>query len=762
MKSTVIGYPYIGPNREWKKTIEAFWSKEISEQQFEVLMKEYRLANIQVQLDAKIDLVTVGDFTYYDRMLDLAAMFGIIPARYKWNSDLVSLETYYAMARGNQSAPASEMTKWFNTNYHYIVPEYEGQTLKLLDNKPLRYYLEAKENFNAELKPTIIGPGTFYFLTKEVATLNKPSYLLQLINVYSQLLSELSAAGAKWIQIEEPILSTSLSKEDMKIISEIYEQLNTDNYSSNLLLQTYFESAEWYEELIKLPVAGIGLDFVHGLEENISNIKKFGFPNDKVLAAGIINGRDIWITPLQQSFKLLIELESLVSPNHLWIQPSCSLMHVPVSLTPETKLPKELYENLAFANEKLQELAILKNALTNNRDANQEAFEQNRLIRELLNSSSVRQQEEVLKNIKRLSEIQITRQSAYAIRKDRQQRLLQLPDFPTTTIGSFPQTAEVKRNRSQLKKGLIDKEQHDNFIKNEIKKWIAYQEELELDVLVHGEFERTDMVEYFGEKLVGFAFTEKAWVVSYGSRCVKPPIIYGDVRWEKPMTLDETVYAQSLTTKPVKGMLTGPITILNWSFVRDDVPRSIVAQQIALALRKEIEALETAGIRIIQVDEPALREGLPLKASKHDAYLDWSVDAFKLATSGVEDETQIHTHMCYCEFNDFIEPIRALDADVISIETSKSHGEIIEAFKNATYTNSIGLGVYDIHSPRVPEIDEMVAVVNDSLEVLLPEQCWINPDCGLKTRKTDETLAALEIMVNTAKLLRKRSVQSVN
>ncbi|MGE7836573.1 5-methyltetrahydropteroyltriglutamate--homocysteine S-methyltransferase [Viridibacillus arvi] len=762
MKSTVIGYPYIGPNREWKKTIEAFWSKEISEQQFEVQMKEYRLANIQVQLDAKIDLVTVGDFTYYDRMLDLAAMFGIIPARYNWNSDLVSLETYYAMARGNQSAPASEMTKWFNTNYHYIVPEYEGQTLKLLDNKPLRYYLEAKENFNAELKPTIIGPGTFYFLTKEVATQNKPSYLLQLINVYSQMLSELSAAGAKWIQIEEPILSTSLSKEDMKIISEIYEQLNTANYASNLLLQTYFESAEWYEELIKLPVAGIGLDFVHGLEENVSNIKKYGFPNDKVLAAGIINGRDIWITPLQQSFKLLIELESLVSPDHLWIQPSCSLMHVPVSLTAETKLPKELYENLAFANEKLQELAILKNALTNNRDANQEAFERNRLTRELLNSSSVRQQEEVQKNIKRLNEIQITRQSEYAIRKDRQQKLLQLPDFPTTTIGSFPQTAEVKRNRSQLKKELIDKEQHDNFIKNEIKKWIAYQEKLELDVLVHGEFERTDMVEYFGEKLVGFAFTEKAWVVSYGSRCVKPPIIYGDVRWEKPMTLDETVYAQSLTTKPVKGMLTGPITILNWSFVRDDVPRSIVAQQIALALRKEIEALETAGIRIIQVDEPALREGLPLKASKHDAYLDWSIDAFKLATSGVEDETQIHTHMCYCEFNDFIEPIRALDADVISIETSKSHGEIIEAFKNATYTNSIGLGVYDIHSPRIPEIDEMVAVVNDSLEVLSPEQCWINPDCGLKTRKTDETLAALEIMVDTAKLLRKRSVQRVN
>ncbi|MBK3496095.1 5-methyltetrahydropteroyltriglutamate--homocysteine S-methyltransferase [Viridibacillus sp. YIM B01967] len=761
MKSTVVGYPYIGPNREWKKTLEAFWGEEISEQQFEAQMKEYRLANIKVQIDAKVDSITVGDFTYYDRMLDLATMFGIIPKRYKWNSDSVSLETYYAMARGNQAAPASEMTKWFNTNYHYIVPEYEGQNLKLIDNKPLRYFLEAKENFNVEIKPTIIGPATFYLLTKEVETSNKPSYLLQLTNVYSQLLSELSLAGAEWVQIEEPILATSLSSDDMRIITEIYDQLNTTKGSSKLLLQSYFESVEWYEEVINLPVAGIALDFVHGFEENISNIRNFGFPKDKVLSAGIINGRDIWITPLQQSLDLLVELESLVTPNHLWIQPSCSLMHVPVSLTLESNLPKELNDNLAFANEKLQELAILKNALKNGRDVYQEAFENNRLARELLNNSLVRQQEEVQNSIKRLSEVSLSRISEYAIRKDLQQELLQLPRFPTTTIGSFPQTAEVKRNRTQLKKGQIGKEQHDNFIKDEIERWIAYQEGLELDVLVHGEFERTDMVEYFGEKLAGFVFTANAWVVSYGSRCVKPPIIYGDVKWENPMTLDETVYAQTLTTKPVKGMLTGPITILNWSFVRDDIPRSIVAQQIALALRKEIKVLESAGIRVIQVDEPALREGLPLKAKKHDDYLNWSVDAFKLATSGVEDETQIHTHMCYCEFNDFIEPIRALDADVISIETSKSHGEIIKAFKDAKYTNSVGLGVYDIHSPRIPNIDEMVAVVNDSLEAISPEQCWINPDCGLKTRKTDETLAALERMVNTAKLLRERSVQRI-
>ncbi|MDQ0216035.1 5-methyltetrahydropteroyltriglutamate--homocysteine methyltransferase [Oikeobacillus pervagus] len=754
--STVIGYPYIGANREWKRTVEAYWKKTLTEERFEESMKALRLANIQKQIDAKVDIVTVGDFTYYDRVLDVAAMFGMVPKRYNWDGKEVDLDTYYSIARGNKESVSSEMTKWFNTNYHYIVPEYDRSSLRLYENNPLKAYLEAKEELGVSGKPTMIGPITFYKLTKELKKGDQPAYMSQLISLYTQVLKELVAEDVEWIQLEEPILATSISEKDMELAIMVYKQFSEIVPEAKILLQTYFESVDHYEAVIDLPVAGIGLDFVHGYQENLANLKKWGFPEEKVLVAGIINGRDIWCTPLEKQFDLLIELESLVGRGKLWIQPSCSLMHVPVTVNSESTLPEPLKNNLAFADEKLKELSILRNALCEGSHAYQEVFNHNKSSIDDLNNHPSRKLRNVHEAIAQVNEGDFNRTSSYEVRKAIQQKSLQLPLFPTTTIGSFPQTPEVKKARSQMRKGEISSEDYREFIKLEIKKWIDYQEKLGLDVLVHGEFERTDMVEYFGEKLDGFAFTENAWVVSYGSRCVKPPIIYGDVQWIMPMTVSETVYAQSLTKKPVKGMLTGPITILNWSFVRNDIPRKEVANQIALAIRKEVQFLEGEGIRIIQVDEPALREGLPLKINKQASYLEWAINAFKLATSQVADETQIHTHMCYCEFNDFIEPIRKLDADVISIETSRSHGEIIEAFKHYEYKNDIGLGVYDIHSPRIPQLNEMKAIIDDSLEVLSAQQCWINPDCGLKTRKTEETLAALERMIDTTKTFRER------
>ena len=759
--STLIGYPYIGTDREWKRALEAYWAKTITEQQFEESMKALRLANIQKQVDANVDLITVGDFTYYDRILDVAAMFGMVPKRYNWDGQLVDLDTYYSIARGNKQAVASEMTKWFNTNYHYIVPEYDGSNLQLLENKPLKAYQEAKKELGVYGKPTLVGPITFYKLTKVIHNANKPAYMLQLINLYTKILKELVAEGVEWIQLEEPILATSISKDDMRLASQVYKQLIDEVPQAQVLLQTYFEAVEHYEDVINLPVAGIGLDFVHGYTENMDNLQKWGFPKDKILSAGIINGRDIWLTPLQKQYDVLKELQQIVGSETIWIQPSCSLMHVPVTVASENNLPEQLKTNLAFANEKLTELTILRNALLYGIEEYKPIFVENSASINDFNNSAFRQITSVHEAIAQINEQDLNRKSTHAIRKSIQNEVLQLPLFPTTTIGSFPQTAEVKQTRSKMRKGDMTQEQYATFIKAEIKKWIHYQEQLDLDVLVHGEFERTDMVEYFGEKLDGFAFTEKAWVVSYGSRCVKPPIIYGDVQWTEPMTIDETVYAQSLTSKTVKGMLTGPITILNWSFVRDDISRESVANQIALAILKEVQLLEQQGIRIIQVDEPALREGLPLKTNKQQEYLKWAVTAFKLATSQVNDETQIHTHMCYCEFNDFIEPIRALDADVISIETSRSHGEIIEAFKVHKYENDLGLGVYDIHSPRIPQIEEMQTIIKDSLQVLSPDQCWINPDCGLKTRKTEETLASLERMVKIAKILRKSYIKQV-
>ncbi|MCE4045650.1 5-methyltetrahydropteroyltriglutamate--homocysteine S-methyltransferase [Lysinibacillus fusiformis] len=760
--STLIGYPYIGDDREWKKALEAFWRQERTEEDFQATLKSIRLSRIEKQLQSGIDMVTVGDFTLYDRMLDTALMFGLVPKRFNWQGGRVDLHTYYSVARGNPSAVASEMTKWFNTNYHYIVPEYEGQPLQLTENKVLADFLEAKEAFGIIAKPTLIGPYTFYKLTKGYNKLTQVEYLVALLPLYAQIIQELVDAGAKWIQLEEPSLVTTLDSAERKLVQEIYTQLATTVPAAKLMLQTYFEALCSYETLIALPVQGFGLDFVHGYKGNMESLRQFGFPQDKVLAIGIVNGRDIWRSNLAEANATIQAIEKLSDAKELWIQPSSSLQHVPISTSLEKKLDPVLKQALAFADEKIVEIIELTKYRKNQDGTLRHNFSASMKAIEALKNHSIRQNKMIQQAAQSLLTEDFERHSDFNQRQKIQQQALGLPLFPTTTIGSFPQSDEVKRNRNAWRKKQLSNEDYEAFIELETKRWIHLQEDLDMDVLVHGEFERTDMVEYFGEKLTGFAFTEKAWVVSYGSRCVKPPIIYGDVAWSSAITVKESAYAQSLTKRFVKGMLTGPVTILNWSFVRDDISRKDVAYQIALALRKEVEALETAGISIIQVDEPALREGLPLRKEEWGTYLDWAVNAFKLATSSVKDETQIHTHMCYCEFNDFIEPISALDADVISIETSRSHGELISSLQVNPYTKGIGLGVYDIHSPRVPSEGEMLAIMRDSLQVLDKHQFWVNPDCGLKTRKEPETIAALANMVGATKILRQEVKESIS
>lgn len=759
--STVIGYPYIGGNREWKRCVESFWNKKISEEQFTTEMKSIRLNNLKHQQTLGLDLLTVGDFTFYDRMLDVAAMFGLVPNRYKWTGDEVDLTTYYTMARGGKEAVACEMTKWFNTNYHYIVPEYEGKQPQLTKNYILDYFIEAKEELGVIAKPTIIGPFTFVQLAKGYDVKSKNSFLVKLLPLYVQVFQELLEAGAEWIQVEEPALCLSLNEEEIKLVQEAYTYLASELPEAKLMLQTYFEALSAYKELTQLPVAGFGLDFVHGAEENILSIRKYGFPQDKVLGIGLINGRDIWKTDLVEKAAATQSLLLLSGVKEAWIQSSCSLQHVPVTTKTEKELDATLNAALSFADEKIEELTQVtaycvgagtsdKNSLKKSKQAI-EALAQHKTR----NNTNVKQLEATVKVA------DFSRPLSFKERQSLQQTALNLPDFPTTTIGSFPQSDQVKRTRTAWRKKEITDAAYAEFVKNETARWIEIQEDIGLDVLVTGEFERTDMVEYFGEKLSGIAFTKFAWVVSYGSRCVKPPIIYGDVEWTSPMTVKEIVEAQELTEKYVKGMLTGPITILNWSFVRDDISREQVANQLALALREEIQALEDAGIAIIQVDEPALREGLPLRKEKWNEYLRWAVNAFKLATSSVQNETQVHTHMCYCEFNDFIDTIRALDADVISIETSRSHGELIHSLKQNSYELGIGLGVYDIHSPRVPSVAEMENILNDSLEVISKEQFWVNPDCGLKTRREEETVKSLKNMVAATQKLREQLSQTV-
>ncbi|GAA4851478.1 5-methyltetrahydropteroyltriglutamate--homocysteine S-methyltransferase [Paenibacillus vulneris] len=759
VKSSVLGYPRIGADREWKKALEAFWSGRLEEQDFRSQLQNIRLGHLRKQQEKGIDLIPVNDFSYYDHILDTAAMFGIIPSRFSYTGGAVPLSVYYGVARGTEGAAASEMTKWFNTNYHYIVPELSGASPVLTENKPLEAYREAKEKLGIEGKPVIVGPLTFLKLSKGYAASETDAWLDKLLPLYVQLLQELAAEGVQWVQVDEPILVTKLSDEDVQRLKHIYETFAAAVPGLNLMLQTYFESVERYSDIVKLPVKGIGLDFVHGYDGNLNSIQTIGYPQDKVLGAGVIDGRGIWKASLTGKLELLKELAKAVPADRLIVQSSCSLLHVPVTVERETKLTSDLKGALAFADEKLNELVLLTKAFSSKEAVQGELEQYDRAI-QTLQQSAERNRSEVQTAVAAFSSQDPVRSAPFAERYAAQQAKWQLPLFPTTTIGSFPQSAEVRKARQLWRKGEWNDKQYAEFIREQIDTWIKIQEEIGIDVLVHGEFERTDMVEFFGEKLAGFAFTQNGWVQSYGSRCVKPPVIYGDVAFIGEMTVEETKYAQSQTSHPVKGMLTGPITIMNWSFVREDIPREQIAYQLAYALRQEVEALEKAGIGMIQVDEPAVREGLPLKESEQADYLAWAVKAFRIATCTVQKTTQIHTHMCYCEFHDMIDSIEAMDADVISIETSRSHGELIHSFELNTYKLGIGLGVYDIHSPRIPSVEEMTGMIERALRVLDPKLFWINPDCGLKTRGLEETVASLRNMVEATKTARAKYEQS--
>lgn len=761
VKSSVLGYPRIGADREWKKALEAFWSNKLEETEFQSQLQGIRLNHLRKQQEKGIDYIPVNDFSYYDHILDTAAMFGIIPKRFPYEGGVVPLSVYYGIARGTKDAPASEMTKWFNTNYHYIVPELAGVSPVLTENKPLTAYREAKEKLGIEGKPVIVGPLTFLKLSKGFDLSETDAWLDRLLPLYIQILQELAEEGVPWVQMDEPILVTKLSEADVQRLKTIYESFAAAVPSLNIMLQTYFESVEHYSDIVALPVKGIGLDFVHGLTGNIQSIKALGFPADKILGAGVIDGRGIWKASLRGKLALLEELVELVTAERLIVQSSCSLLHVPVTTERETKLASELKHGLAFADEKLDELVLLTKALSSGSAGIIDELDKSDCAIQALQQSDERNRIGIQQAVAALRVQQPERSHPFAERHAAQQVKWQLPLFPTTTIGSFPQSAEVRKARQLWRKGEWNNDQYANFIREQIDVWIKLQEEIGLDVLVHGEFERTDMVEFFGEKLAGFAFTQNGWVQSYGSRCVKPPIIFGDVAFTGAMTVEETKYAQSRTQRPVKGMLTGPITIMNWSFVREDIPREQIAYQLAYALRQEVEALELAGIGMIQVDEPAVREGLPLKEDEQANYLAWAVKAFRIATCTVREATQIHTHMCYCEFHDMIDSIEAMDADVISIETSRSHGELIHSFELNTYKLGIGLGVYDIHSPRIPSVEEMTGMIERALRVLDAKLFWINPDCGLKTRGLEETIVSLRNMVDATKMARVKHAATV-
>ncbi|MBC6163858.1 5-methyltetrahydropteroyltriglutamate--homocysteine S-methyltransferase [Listeria booriae] len=750
VQSSNLGYPRLGEKREWKKALENYWNNKISEEQLLSETKELRLHALKKQQDKGIDLIPVGDFSFYDHILDTSITFAIVPKRFAYDGGKVPIDTYFEIARGKDDAVASEMTKWFNTNYHYIVPELEGAKPQLTENRALFYYEEAKRELGIDGKPVLVGPITYLKLAKGNADFK--GLLDQLVPLYGQVLKELQDAGATWVQIDEPYLATSFDKSELALFEEVYANFAKVAPDLKIELQTYFESLDYFEDVVKLPVAAIGVDFVHDHGESIEALEKFGFPADKVLAAGVIDGRNVWRADLDAKLALLERIAKVVPKERLIVQPSSSLLHVPVTKLSESDLDGVLLGGLSFADEKLVELVALAKAL-NGEDV-KAVFADAKAGLDAINGSHHRNNAEVQEAIRNLENVEVKRDLPFAERIKLQHEWLQLPLLPTTTIGSFPQSPEVRKKRSDWLKKVITDAEYEKFIEEETERWIRIQEDLDLDVLVHGEFERTDMVEYFGQKLDGFQATKFGWVQSYGSRAVRPPLVYGDVAFTEAITVKESVYAQSLTDRPVKGMLTAPVTIINWSFVRDDVPDYVVANQVGLALRKEVEALEAAGIRVIQVDEPALREGLPLKRSRWQKYLDDAVYSFKLTTTSVKNDTQIHTHMCYAEFEDIIDTISALDADVISIETSRSHGEIIETFEKVGYDKEIGLGVYDIHSPRVPTTGEIQENIRRALKVIDARQFWVNPDCGLKTRKEKETVEALRDMVNATKEIR--------
>ncbi len=686
-------------------------------------------------------------------------MLGAVPSRFRYAGGPVDPDTYFAMARGAKTVTAMEMTKWFDTNYHYIVPELEAdQRFCLGSTKAVDEFVEARE-LGIMTRPVLLGPVSFLLLSKaQTPGLEPLSLLDRILPVYASILGRLAAAGAAAVQIDEPVLALDLDEATSRAFGDAYEFLAAATGRLSICLATYFGSLRENLDLaLRLPVSCVHLDLVRGPEQLADALARV--PDGKSLSLGVVNGRNVWRSRITDVLPSVEEAVRVLGPERIVLAPSCSLLHCPVDLKAEPDLPEEVRERLAFALQKLEELSILRTALDSGRDTVQAAIEENTALFERIAASQRIHNSQVQARMQGLSAAMLARTSSFDQRLPRQQESLKLPLLPTTTIGSFPQTSDIRQARSAFKQGTITRKQYETQMARQIKEAIQIQEKAGLDVLVHGEPERNDMVEYFGEMLDGFAFTRNGWVQSYGSRCVKPPIIYGDVSRPKPMTVRWIRFAQTLTAKPVKGMLTGPITILEWSFVREDCPRQDTAFQIALAIRDEVADLEAAGVKIIQIDEPALREGLPLRKSDWHQYLDWAVGAFRLATSGVSDATQIHTHMCYGDFNDIIEAIAALDADVISIEAARSGVELLGAFREFKYPNHIGPGVYDIHSPRVPSAEEMEEAITKQMAVLDVSQLWVNPDCGLKTRQWDQVKPALANMVTAARRLREQIAQ---
>ncbi|MBF7019758.1 5-methyltetrahydropteroyltriglutamate--homocysteine S-methyltransferase [Staphylococcus sp. 18_1_E_LY] len=744
IKTSNLGFPRLGRKREWKKTIESYWSNKINADELNQQLTDLHKENLLLQKNYNLDSIPVGDFSLYDHILDTSLLFNIIPERFQGRE--VNNDLLFDIARGNKEHVASALIKWFNTNYHYIVPEWDHAEPKLNHNVLLERFNYA-QSLNVNAHPVIVGPITFVQLSKG-GNQTFEEKVETLLPLYKEVLQSLADAGAEYIQIDEPVLVTDTSEDFEDITRHAYDYFAQAGLGEKLVIQTYFERVN-LKFLNSLPVKGLGLDFVHDNGYNLSQIEAGDLAKDKVLYAGIIDGRNVWAADIEAKQSLIEKLQNYTT--ELVIQPSSSLLHVPVSLDDET-LDESIAEGLSFATEKLDELDALRRLFNDNDFAK---FDE-------LKARYERFQNQSFKNLEYdFDSVRSSRKSPFAERRKEQDAQLNLPDLPTTTIGSFPQSQEVRKQRAAWKNNRITDAEYNDFLESEIARWIKIQEDIGLDVLVHGEFERNDMVEFFGEKLQGFLVTKFGWVQSYGSRAVKPPIIYGDVKWNEPLTVKETLYAQGLTDKPVKGMLTGPVTILNWSFERVDLPREEVQNQIALAINEEVLALEDAGIKIIQVDEPALREGLPLRSEYHADYLNKAVHSFKLATSSVADATQIHTHMCYSQFGQIIHAIYDLDADVISIETSRSHGDLIQDFEDITYDLGIGLGVYDIHSPRIPTEEEITTAIDRALQQIDRSLFWVNPDCGLKTRKEDEVREALTVLVNSVDKLRKTKSTTV-
>ncbi|KAL6585568.1 hypothetical protein OROMI_002212 [Orobanche minor] len=760
MASHIVGYPRMGPKRELKFALESFWDGKSSAEDLEKVAVDLRASIWKQMSEAGIKYIPSNTFSYYDQVLDTTAMLGAVPPRYNWTGGEIGSSTYFSMARGNASVPAMEMTKWFDTNYHFIVPEL-GPDVKFsyASHKAVKEYNEAKA-LGVDTVPVLIGPVTYLLLSKPAKGVEKTFPLLSLLDkilpVYKEVIAELKAAGASWIQFDEPTLVLDLESHQLEAFTKAYAELASSLSGLSVLIETYFADvpAAAYKTLTSLSgVCGFGFDLVRGTET--LELIKGGFPSGKYLFAGLVDGRNIWANDLAASLATLQSLEGIVGKDKLVVSTSCSLLHTAVDLVNEPKLDQEIKSWLAFAAQKVVEVNALAKALAGQKD---EAFFSANAAAQASRKSSPRvNNEAVQKAAAALKGSDHRRATNVSARLDAQQKKLNLPVLPTTTIGSFPQTIELRRVRREYKAKKISEEEYIKCIKEEINKVVKLQEELDIDVLVHGEPERNDMVEYFGEHMSGFAFTANGWVQSYGSRCVKPPIIYGDVSRPNPMTVFWSTAAQSMTKRPMKGMLTGPVTILNWSFVRNDQPRFETCYQIALAIKDEVEDLEKAGITVIQIDEAALREGLPLRKSQHSFYLDWAVHSFRITNVGVEDTTQIHTHMCYSNFNDIIHSIIDMDADVITIENSRSDEKLLSVFREGVkYGAGIGPGVYDIHSPRIPSTEEIADRINKMLAVLETNILWVNPDCGLKTRKYTEVKPALENMVSAAKLLRKQ------